>query len=248
MTRVLSEGCEFERKKFFPSPRRLRVVNLSAGYGNRPVLFDVGLEFSGGQTLALLGPGGSGKSTLMRILMGDEVDGLWSRGEVEPEAAAFVRMSQVLPQSGGSLGERLAPALGGGEPEPTLRARWRVAPSAADYLLARWDMDFDGLPAGARRLAALTTTFPLSGSPLVLLDEPAADQEPELEHWTIAKLEEQRHRLSMILVTHKLHLARRLADRVALMVEGRIVELAGSDEFFANPRQSRTRDFLRFGS
>ena len=80
---------------------------------------------------------------------------------------------------------------------------------------------------------------------LMLFDEPTSALDPELVGEVLAVMKElARSGLTMMIVTHELGFAREVADRVVFMVDGEITESAAPAEFFDNPRNARTRQFL----
>jgi len=79
----------------------------------------------------------------------------------------------------------------------------------------------------------------------MLFDEPTSALDPELVGEVLAVMEElAREGMTMVVVTHEVGFAKRVADRVIMMDAGSIIEDAPPDEFFGNPRQERTRKFL----
>jgi polar amino acid transport system ATP-binding protein len=80
---------------------------------------------------------------------------------------------------------------------------------------------------------------------VMLFDEPTSALDPELVGEVLAVMEElAREGMTMVVVTHEIGFAKRVADRVIMMDGGAIIEDAPPDEFFANPKQERTRKFL----
>ena len=81
----------------------------------------------------------------------------------------------------------------------------------------------------------------------LLLDEPTSNLDPH----NVARIERlvsevrSEQRTTVVLVTHNVHQARRLADRVGLMIGGRMVEVAPTEEFFESPKEEKTAAFLR---
>jgi putative glutamine transport system ATP-binding protein len=80
---------------------------------------------------------------------------------------------------------------------------------------------------------------------LMLFDEATSALDPEMIGGVLEVMEElSREGMTMIVVTHEMGFARRAADRIAMMDDGRIIEEAPPEEFFAAPREERTRQFL----
>ncbi len=222
------------------------MAGLKVGYGRRQVLTGVNLDVAAGHTLALMGPGGTGKSTLLEVLAGGHCEGLWYEGAVANSGSPVRRMRQTPPPLECNLNSLLTSELGDSATD-RLAEIWSCAPDAAEFLISVGDEPFGHLPVGTRRLASLTLAL-AHRAPVTLLDEPTADQESHLEDWVLAKLKAERRRSTTVLVTHNLLLARQVADEAALLIEGRILETAPITKFFDDPVHERTREFVRLGS
>ena len=225
----------------------LRCAGLGHRYGRRLWgLRDCDLDVPAGRVVALVGPNGSGKTTLMSMAAG-----LLPVTEGTVEAA------------GGAPAQRLD-RIGFVAQDAPLWPRLRVA----DVLEVGRCMNrgFDSVMAAERvgrlgirsraRISALSggeraqvaLTLVLAKKPeLFLLDEPTANLDPynvQVIERIIAALHQQ-HTTTIILVTHNVFQARRLAQRVALLLAGQIVEIADTTAFFEAPQDARTAAFVR---
>lgn len=226
----------------------VRVRGLSAGYGERVVLERVSMEAPAGCTTAVLGPGASGKSTLLRALgvaspgldlpAGDD---FWCHGVVEidePAPAVFVQKAMPRP-------EPLARLLP--DAPHAVREIWAPAPEAAEALEEVAEVPIGVLSRSLRRLAELTLTV-ASGRSLLLMDEPEAGLTIAQVRWVEALLRSLRGRTTLLVVTHNVSLARAVAHHAVLLVDGAVIEAGDAADFFDRPRHQRTRHFVAMGS
>jgi ABC-type glutathione transport system ATPase component len=241
--------------------RKLDLVGFSlqrfrAGWGPRCVIEALDLTLESGELLMIVGPGGSGKSTLLAALDGLINNGPllstsrlsagpWWEGELEVgfrRAARAVQHGRHDPERVRVLFEAL-----GVEPGPSAWC-WPSEPELARELDAALDRPLAELPDGLRRLASFLLTAS-TGAELLLLDEPDFGQRGawlDHVHAVIAKLRAEQR--SIVAVTHYLPLARSMGDRVGLMVDGRMIEIAPTRDFFERPQQPRTQQFIQWGA
>jgi ABC-type multidrug transport system ATPase subunit len=240
------------------------VRGLRAGYGERAVLHGVTFELPAGRVTGVMGPGSSGKTTLLRALGGgDDAPGFWRSGEIEPRSHHCAVLGQKPAGGERSLAEAVClerrqrpPCWVGGRCREALAAAavrrrldelWNGSPAAAALEPVLFEPVAE-LPVPLRRLATVTVALG-SETPCLLLDEPTAGIEGgEAEGWIATALRSLRGRRTVVLVTHNLRLAREVADFVLLLVDGEIIEAAETDRFFHRPRHPRTRSFVRMGS
>ncbi len=229
-----------------------RLEGVRQTYGARTVLDLTNLEVHRGEVLGIVGPSGAGKSTLLRLLNFLEpptagaltFDGQRQNGA--PPLATLRRVTTVFQRPvllDRTVAENVAFGLG-------LRGRadaGRVA-AALDQVgltpLAR--AQARKLSGGEMQRAALARALVIEPE-VLLLDEPTANLDPYnigLIETTVATLNRERG-TTVVLVTHNVFQARRLADRVALLLEGQLVELAPTRAFFETPEDPRTGAFLR---
>ena len=243
-------------------PDTLLGTGLAASFTGRRVLEGVTLEVRRGEVHVVLGPSGAGKTTLLRILNllavpdagevrvgGDEVALRRAHGPLsEPQERARRSMVLVLQKPVVFRASVLDNALFGlrleGLDEEAASARARAA-------LGR--LGLAGLAtASARRLSggeqqrlAFARAIVLE-RPFLLLDECTANLDPRnvkiLEEAIAAQA--RASKAGVLLVTHDVFQARRLADRVTLLVDGRVVESASKASFFEAPEDPRTRAFV----
>jgi polar amino acid transport system ATP-binding protein len=224
--------------------------DVSVGWGARVVLTQLDLEVHEGEVLCLLGPGGSGKSTILRLLEdlvgrpdGDPTNQLWWRGSGHASCDACARLRQHGDFSRERVGELL---IGSGS---TLVDEWMPpGPDERAALMAMLDWPLRDTPDPLRRFFSFMMVAS-SSAPLLLFDEPLFALEG---NWRQAVRGHLRRLAdagrTMVLVTHYLPLARELADRVMLVVDGRVIESGPTEDFFARARHPRTRQFIEWGA
>jgi tungstate transport system ATP-binding protein len=232
-----------------------RLKEVTKEYEGRCVLQIDDLDIHRGEIFALVGPSGAGKSTLLRLLNFLEPP---TRGSIHFRGIAFGpaqemplelrrRVTTVFQRpvllnrsvwDNISYGLRLRGRRNTGrEVEKTLE---QVGLEALARQRART------LSGGEAQRVALARAMVLHPDAL-LLDEPTANLDP----YNVGLIEELVRALNrergttLVLVTHNVFQARRLADRVALMLEGRLIEVADVDTFFGSPSDPRTGAFVR---
>jgi polar amino acid transport system ATP-binding protein len=234
---------------------------LTSGAGttapSRRALDDVTLTVEFPHVLALLGPSGGGKSTLLRVIAGLERPDRGSvllDGERIPDQEPFLRNYRrtlgvvfqafnLFPHMT-ALQNVMLPltAAHGLDPDSS---RNRAMEVMARLGIADHE---DKLPAqlsgGQRQRVAIARA--LAGKPRFLLfDEPTSALDPEMTAEVLLLIAELRdHGTPMLLVTHQMGFARKIADQVAFLAEGRVLESGPSGEFFANPSSEEARRFL----
>jgi len=241
---IFSEGVEIV-------DGRLRLEKVDKTYGKIKALDLVTLEVEAGQIVAILGMNGSGKTTLLRILAGleDPSEGdilLNSRKMTSQELrqiSTLVFQSTVMFNTSVYGNVSYGLAIRGFEKEEIKK---RVTDVLSSVGLANFQRRrAKELSGGEQQRVALARAFVLKPE-FLLLDEPTANLDPTnaiiLEN-TIKKIEKESE-CTIILATHNLHQAKRLADRIVHIHYGRILEHASPQDFFTHPSNEITRRFI----
>jgi tungstate transport system ATP-binding protein len=228
-----------------------RLEGVRHEYGGRAVL-DVGrLEVRRGETLAVVGPSGCGKTTLLRLLQFLErpsSGGLWFEGrriDAEPPLDVRRRVTTVF-QRPLVLDRSVRANLAFG-----LRVRGASAGRAEiDALLAALGLAHVA-DARARTLSGGEIQRVAFGRAIafhpevLLLDEPTANLDPRNVRLVEDQIRARQARgVTMVIATHQIFQARRLAHRAALLLDGQIVESAPTADLFDHSADPRTRAFL----
>ena len=245
-----------------PLPGRgvaVELHGLHKRYGRHAVLAGVDLAVRPGELLAIVGQSGTGKSVLLRQIIGLErpdagtiaVGGLALPAylALAPEAKPF-RIAMVFQSAALLASLTVAENVG-----LRLRERRRHTPAEIDAVVHRVleQVELAGaedklpgeLSGGMRKRAAIARALAIEPE-LILYDEPTADLDPILTEQIallIARIRTARG-ATQVIVTHNLPLARAIADRIALLAEGRIAEVSTPDVFGASGHPL-TRAFLR---
>lgn len=240
-----------------PAPFVVELTGVNKWYGRHHVLRDVDLGLAAGEKIVLCGPSGSGKSSLIRCINGLEpfqegaitvcgaaLDGS-PRGlaEARRHVGMVFQSFNLFPHLTALDNLTLGAIYGRGEPEHQARER-------AHGLLARVQLESEAqkypgqLSGGQRQRVAICRALMLEPE-VLLFDEPTSALDPEMVHEVLDVMEElARAGQSMIVVTHELGFARRIADMVVFMDQGEIVEASAPEQFFEAPATDRARMFI----
>jgi len=248
---------------------RMRAESVWLAYGENWVVRDVSLTARQGAVLAMIGASGSGKTTLLRAMnrLTEITDGAARAGRItldgtdihELEVNALRRrVSMVFQQPNPfpmSIFDNVAYALAEQRPKRGIRRRSRSAELAAavEDALRRaglWDEVGDDLDRSALRLSGgqqqrLCIARALAADPeVLLLDEPCSALDPISTAIIEELIVSLRESVAIVIVTHNLQQAFRVADEVAFMHLGELIEYGTSEQVFDRPSQQRTRDYI----
>jgi ABC-type multidrug transport system ATPase subunit len=213
----------------------LSARRVARRFGRRVVLEPLDLDLAEGEVVALGGPNGAGKSTLLAILAGALAP---SGGEVSTSESTRIGWMPQQP----ALYRRLTP-------RENLELFARLAELAAPDVAVERALAAAGLIGEGRRTAELSVgnvqrlnlAVGLLGDPLVLLlDEPTASLDVETEQRVLRNLSAWGRERAILIVTHRLSTVRQ-ADRIAVMGDGRVVEVGDHEELLARPNGAYRR-------
>jgi phosphate transport system ATP-binding protein len=247
---------------------RMRAESVWLAYGEKWVVRDVSLPVRQGEVLALIGASGSGKTTLLRSLnrLTEVTAGAARSGRITLDGEEIHelevnqlrrRVSMVFQQPNPfpmSILDNVAYALA--EHPTSGRRRRRRTPeleaAAADALrrAGLYDEVADDLNRPALRLSGgqqqrLCIARALAAKPeVLLLDEPCSALDPISTATIERQIVALRESVAIVIVTHNLQQARRVADHVAFMHLGELVEYGTSEQIFERPQMQRTRDYI----
>ncbi len=236
---------------------KLAFQNIAKSFGEHRVLDGITADFGDLRSLALIGPSGGGKSTLLRVIAGLET----------PDAGGVVLNGTPIDFRAAALREHrrhLGVVFQSFNLFPHLTARATItlalekvhgmtsdaARDLAQQSLARFGLADHGhkrpaeLSGGQKQRVAIARAIAIKPR-LLLFDEPTSALDPEMTAEVLDAIEELKNEgRDFVLVTHEMGFARHVADRVAFLAAGRIVEHAPAAELFAAPQSPECRDFI----
>ncbi|MBB1624572.1 amino acid ABC transporter ATP-binding protein [Achromobacter sp. UMC71] len=248
----------------FGTPKEMiRIRGLEKSYGDHAVLRGIDFDVLQSQVVVVIGPSGSGKSTLLRCCNGLEVaqggsveicgQTLQDQGEMLPEAQLNqLRMQVGMVFQGFNLFPHLSVLDNVTVGPRKLRGMGRDEANAlaADLLnKVGLSQKMSAMPAslsgGQKQRVAIARALAMQPK-VMLFDEPTSALDPELvgEVLQVMKLL-AREGMTMMVVTHEMGFARDVADVVAVMDGGVILESGSPEVIFSQPREARTREFLQ---
>jgi phosphate transport system ATP-binding protein len=250
-------------------PARFSLAGLTCRYGGSVAVRDVSMEIPATGVTAFIGPSGCGKSTILRCLnrMNDVVPGFSLAGQVMLDGediytpttdpvAVRRRVGMVFQRSNpfpSSIFDNVAYGLRLNHQfsRPELELKAEQALRAADLwaeVKDRLDVTAGSLSGGQQQRLCIARA--LAVEPEVLLfDEPASALDPISTQRVEELVLELGRELTVVIVTHNLQQASRVADRTAFFLLGRLVEYAPTMDLFTKPRQEQTEAYVsgRFG-
>jgi glutamate transport system ATP-binding protein len=235
----------------------LEMERVNKYFGDLHVLQDIDLSLDAGEVVVVVGPSGSGKSTLCRTV-----------NRLEPIDSGTIRLDgRPLPSEGRELA-RLRSEVGMVFQQFNLFAHMSVldnvslgpikvrgqprqqAEQRAQELLARVGVEDQAhkmpaqLSGGQQQRVAIARALAMDPQ-LILFDEPTSALDPEMISEVLDVMRDLAAAgMTMMVVSHEMGFARSAANRMVFMDGGRILEQATPEEFFANPRTDRAKDFL----
>ena len=235
----------------------LSVRKLHKEYGSVTALHSLDLDLQKGEVIVLLGPSGCGKSTLLRCINGLEehqggdivMDGVGTFGKDVSWQTARQKVGMVFQSYELFAHMTVIDNILLGPLQVQKRSR-AEAEAQADKLLARVGLaDRKNaypreLSGGQKQRIAIVRALCLNPE-VILLDEITAALDPEMVREVLeVVLELAREGMSMLIVTHEMGFARKVADRIVFMDKGTIVEENSPENFFAAPKSERAKQFL----
>lgn len=234
----------------------IKVEHLSKKFGDVTVLHDVNLEVKEKEVIVIIGPSGSGKSTILRCLNHLEVpsggkitiDGIVleegaNLNAIRREVGMVFQRFNLFPNMSVLENIMLAPMQVRGKTKEEAKAK-AMALLKRVGLENKADSMPDELSGGQQQRVAIARA--LAMNPQVLLfDEPTSALDPEMVKEVLDVMKSlAREGMTMVVVTHEMGFAKEVGDRVLFVDKGVILEEASPEEFFTNPKNQRTKDFL----
>ena len=239
----------------------LEIKNMRKSYDGLEVLKGVSFQVSSGDVVAVLGPSGSGKTTLLRcmnflesadegtmIFDGEEFSfGHVSKKEISwlRRKTAFVFQNYNLFLNKTAL-QNVTEGLIIARKIPKAKAE-DIGKKALDKvgMSERYHYYPDQLSGGQQQRVAIARAL-ATNPEIIYFDEPTSALDPELTGEVLSVMRQLADEgMTMLVVTHEMSFAKNVSNKVMFMEDGVIVETGSSKEFFANPREERTKAFLQ---
>lgn len=236
----------------------LRVEDLHKRYGKEDVLKGVSFSLDKGETKVIIGPSGTGKSTLLRCInrltepdrgriwledleiTGPKVNINRVRSQIGFVFQDFNLFTHLTALDNVRLG--LMRVKGMNKKDATERAMAELARVGLADKASAYPAELSG---GQQQRVSIARALAMDPK-LILFDEPTSALDPELIGEVLAVMEELAHSgMTMLVVTHEMGFARTVADEIIFMEKGVIVEQGPPEQLFRSPKQPRTAEFLR---
>jgi phosphate transport system ATP-binding protein len=248
--------------------REVNLEGLRAFYGESEQLKGIDLKFEASHVTAIIGPSGCGKSTMIRCInrMHEEIPGARAQGRVLLDGAdvygdtvdivAVRRLIGMVFQRPNpfptmSIYDNVAAGL-------RLTGRRRDLDRKVEEALrgaGLWEEVSDrlsapgvGLSGGQQQRLCIARSLAVQPE-VLLMDEPCSALDPIATLKIEELIEELKQRVTIVIVTHNMQQAARVADRTAFMLDGRLIEVGPTQDIFTNPRDTRTEEYVtgKFG-
>jgi phosphate transport system ATP-binding protein len=253
-----------DERPVVPTVERMRIQQVSIDYGSKRAVREVSLPVCQGEVLALIGPSGCGKTTLLRSLnrLTELTRGARLSGRItldgtdisELEPTALRRRVTMLFQQPNpfpmSIFDNVAYVLREQAKRKPRRSALRAQVEEALYhagllLEVKDNLDDPALRLSGGQQQRLCIARALAARPeVLLLDEPCSALDPQSTKVIEDLIVKLREELAIVIVTHNLQQAHRIADHVAFMYLGELVEYAPAQTLFTKPKQDRTREYV----
>ena len=235
----------------------LETRNLTKIYGKNIIFKDINLKVNEGETIVIIGPSGTGKSTLLRcinLLTSNEggqvfLDGkeITAKGYNQDEVRQHIGMvfQNFLLFNHLTALDNVMIGLLKVKKMPKAQARQKAMEELKRVGLEDRADHYPGqLSGGQQQRVAIARALAMDPS-VMLFDEPTSALDPELIGEVLGVMAQlARDRMTMLVVTHEMGFAREVADRIVFMEKGSVVEEGSPDDLFYHPKHDRTREFL----
>ncbi|MCR1951471.1 MULTISPECIES: phosphate ABC transporter ATP-binding protein PstB [unclassified Clostridium] len=247
---------------------KIRVRNLNLYYGDNQALKNINIDLEENKVTAFIGPSGCGKSTFLRTLnrMNDLIDNVKIDGEILVDGENIYKSKDVI-----ALRTKVGMVFQKPNPFPMSiydniaygpRLHGISDKKALDEIVekslkgaALWDEVKDrlkksalGLSGGQQQRLCIARTIAVSPE-VILMDEPTSALDPISTNKMEELMEELKKKYTVIIVTHNMQQAGRIADKTAFFLNGEVIEYADTEDIFYKPKDKRTEDYItgRFG-
>ncbi|WP_447752165.1 glutamine ABC transporter ATP-binding protein GlnQ [Pseudomonas nicosulfuronedens] len=231
---------------------------VSKHFGETKVLHDINLKIGNGEVVVIIGPSGSGKSTLLRCINKLEVitdgqlfvDGMEVNDPkvderlIRQEAGMVFQQFHLFPQMTALENVAFGPARvrGAKKADAEALARTLLAKVGLSERAGHYPSELSG---GQQQRVAIARALAVKPK-LMLFDEPTSALDPELRHEVLQVMKDLAEEgMTMVIVTHEIDFARKVASRLIFIDQGRITEDGDPASLIGNPTSPRLREFLQ---
>jgi polar amino acid transport system ATP-binding protein len=235
----------------------IQFINVNKWFGSHHVLKNINLNISQGEVIVICGPSGSGKSTLLRIINGIEpiqkgeiiVDGhsltdpKTNLTALRAEIGMVFQHFNLYPHKTAIENIMLAPMKVRGLSKKKARER-AIKLMDRVGLAGKYDYYPMQLSGGEQQRVAIARALAMKPK-IMLFDEPTSALDPELINEVLeVMISLTNEGMTMVVVTHEMGFAQKVADRVVFLDNGEILEIEKPSEIFVNPKHERTKEFM----
>ncbi|MFJ3261223.1 glutamine ABC transporter ATP-binding protein GlnQ [Pseudomonas sp. NPDC086581] len=231
---------------------------VSKHFGETQVLHDINLKIGNGEVVVIIGPSGSGKSTLLRCINKLEVitdgqlfvDGMEVNDPkvderlIRQEAGMVFQQFHLFPQMTALENVAFGPirVRGAKKADAEAQARQLLAKVGLSERAGHYPSELSG---GQQQRVAIARALAVKPK-LMLFDEPTSALDPELRHEVLQVMKDLAEEgMTMVIVTHEIDFARKVASRLIFIDQGRITEDGDPASLIGNPTSPRLREFLQ---
>ena len=247
--------------------QKIIIKNLNINYGDTRALKNINLDIDRNEIMALIGPSGCGKSSLLRCInrMNDEIKNFKISGEIYLDGMDIYSLDcKRLRQKVGmvfqkpnpfamsifdnlAFGPRVQGISNKAELDEIIETALKKA-ALFDEVKDRLNKNALELSGGQQQRLCIARSIAIRPE-VLLLDEPTSALDPISTAKIEELLGELKKEYTILMVTHHMHQARRISDRVAFFLNGELIEVAESKQIFSNPKDERTAGYVngKFG-
>ena len=247
--------------------QKIVIKNLNINYGDTRALKNINLDIDRNEIMALIGPSGCGKSSLLRCInrMNDEIKNFKISGEIYLDGMDIYSLDcKRLRQKVGmvfqkpnpfamsifdnlAFGPRVQGISNKAELDEIIETALKKA-ALFDEVKDRLNKNALELSGGQQQRLCIARSIAIRPE-ILLLDEPTSALDPISTAKIEELLGELKKEYTILMVTHHMHQARRISDRVAFFLNGELIETDKSEQIFSNPKDERTAGYVngKFG-
>lgn len=235
----------------------IKFIATNKSFNGRRVLKNINIEIAKGEVIVICGPSGAGKSTLLRTINKLEpiddgeiiVDGMYlsdpktNLTALRAEIGMVFQNFNLYPHKSALKNITLAPrkVRGLSKKKATERAEKLLEKVGLTHRRDAFPVQLSG---GEQQRVAIARSLAMEPR-IMLFDEPTSALDPELINEVLdVMISLAREGMTMVVVTHEIGFAQKVADRVIFMDEGEVLEVGSPPDIFVNPQHSRTKEFM----